>query len=593
DLLKVKLLERISIEKEINSKEFLLEIKTYMENLENMIAYQYILSEIENIEELAKSPFTKYLLYNQHVVFLQKIYSSIKENDLSKFPILTAEECDFHKYLSYPESIMICLDSNLCMYLEKLHDVIHQITNAFFVFFSKGKYKEAYASLKELIENSMNLSKTLAGLYFIAFSDAETNFFKTLKYLVDNSSLENFIFIIDVYRLKSLNQVYSEEKVNKILKEAYKVLEDFTKNNKENILLIKGSTANFYMLATNVTEEFGKELISKIKSSVEKPYKINGHFIDLKVSVGVLRLDKYSEFSYTDLVQILHHLKELAKLNENRIYLAVSEKEKNEVAKWLNKKYRDKFFVQSKLRQKKVEVVFQPIFSTKEKEMVHLETLARIRNDDGSLIPAGVFIDLTYELGLITRLDRLVLENVLLKKNLIKKLSDKLFLNLSYESLTSPEFLNDLRNFIKEMEDFEITFEITEQKLVKDISIIENIKREFENVRFAIDDFGSGYSSLKTVIELVESDCLQILKIDGSLIKELPSRKFVQRIVKAISSMADALNIKTVAEFVEDYKTLSLLDDYNISFAQGYYLSKPKTIEELILEKSNLVKNSK
>ena len=203
DLLKVKLLERISIEKE-NSKEFLLEIKTYMENLENMIAYQYILSEIENIEELAKSPFTKYLLYNQHVVFLQKIYSSIKENDLSKFPILTAEECDFHKYLSYPESIMICLDSNLCMYLEKLHDVIHQITNAFFVFFSKGKYKEAYASLKELIENSMNLSKTLAGLYFIAFSDAETNFFKTLKYLVDNSSLENFIFIIDVYRLKSL-----------------------------------------------------------------------------------------------------------------------------------------------------------------------------------------------------------------------------------------------------------------------------------------------------------------------------------------------------------------------------------------------------
>ncbi|HIE59698.1 MAG TPA: EAL domain-containing protein [Hydrogenothermaceae bacterium] len=586
DLLKIKLLERISIEKEISSKEFLLEIKTYIENLENMIAYQYILSEIENIKELAESPFTKYLLYNQHISFLQQIYSSIKENNLSKFPIITAKECDFYKYLSYPESVMVCLDSNLCTYLEKLHDVIHQTSNVFFVFFSKGKYKEAYASLKGLIENSMNLSKTLAGLYFTAFSDTETNFFKTLKYLVDNSNSGNFIFIIDIYKQRFLNQIYNEEKVNKILKETYKALEELVKDKRENILLIKGYTANFYMLATNVTEEFCKELISKIKSSVEKSCKINGHFIDLKVSISVLRLNKYSEFSYTDLVQILHHLKELAKLNENRIYLATSEKEEQEIKDWLNKKYKDRFFIQSKLKQKMIEVVFQPIFSIKEENIVHLESLARIKKDDGSLIPAGVFIDLVYELDLITKLDSLVLESILLKKDLIKKMSNKLFLNLSYESLTNPDFLNDLSIFMKEMKDFEITFEITEQKLVKDISIIENIKQEFGNVRFAIDDFGSGYSSLRTVIELIESNCLQILKIDGSLIKELPNRRFVQKVVKAISSMADALNVKTVAEFVEDSKTLNLLNDYNINFAQGYYLSKPKTIEELILEKA-------
>ncbi|WP_457643976.1 EAL domain-containing protein, partial [Persephonella sp.] len=255
--------------------------------------------------------------------------------------------------------------------------------------------------------------------------------------------------------------------------------------------------------------------------------------------------------------------------------------------KWLVKRYRNTAFVQEKLKNKQLEVMFQPIFDTFTGEIFALESLSRIRNEDGKAVPAGIFIDTIYELGMITKLDSLALEKIAEKKHILNKITPRLFINISSESINSQEFVDKLGSFIKEMEGYEIILEITEQKLIEDIEGLKKILKEFPHISFAIDDFGSGYSSLKTVADLAEHNVLKVLKIDGSLIKDLSKRKFSHKVVKAIASMVENLGIQAVAEFVEDEEILNTLKEINIKYSQGYYLSKPKTAEEILVMKLN------
>jgi EAL domain-containing protein (putative c-di-GMP-specific phosphodiesterase class I) len=135
------------------------------------------------------------------------------------------------------------------------------------------------------------------------------------------------------------------------------------------------------------------------------------------------------------------------------------------------------------------------------------------------------------------------------------------------------------------MKNFNITFEITEQELLKDVEVLSQLKNEFPKVRFAIDDFGTGYSSLRLVANLAENKILHILKIDKSLILNLPEKMFTQKVVRAISLLSKSLGIKTVAEFVEDEETWNIVRELNVDYTQGFFISKPETIEELLIAK--------
>ncbi|SNZ08552.1 EAL domain, c-di-GMP-specific phosphodiesterase class I (or its enzymatically inactive variant) [Persephonella hydrogeniphila] len=587
ELIKTRLLERVSIEKEINSKEFLLQLKEYIEQLENIIAKEYIKNEIYQLENIENSVFKEFLLYKAHIPYIKKIVKAIKEDKLDEFPLEDAKSCDFQKYLFYPESIMACMDANLCRYIENLHSIIHEMANSFFVFYMNRKYKDAYIAFKEFSNNIFKLAKVLSELYFSTYADAETNLFKLTKYMEEIFD-RGILFLIDVKNLRGLNKIYSESKVNKILKQIDNTLHEYLKDKRKNFLYVKGSTANFYMFAVDIDNKKLEKTVQDIKKLVEKSYRLNGHSTDIKVTISAMELDKYSENTYEDLVKILHHLKEKAKSTSNSVYIVVSEEDKEEIRQWLNKIYRDSAYIKSKLDKKEVDVVFQPIYDVVSKQIKHLEVLARIKDSEDKLIPAGVFIDLIYDFGLISQLDSTVLEKVLEKKGFIKKVSDSLFLNISSESLTSKEFLENLSVFLDSMKDFYITFEITEQRLIEDISILKDIHMENKKIHIAIDDFGTGYSSLRVVADLAEKGILDVVKIDGTLIKEIAHRKFIKKVVKAISSMSQNLGVETVAEFVENDSILEVLGEVGIKNAQGYYLSKPKKIEELIIEKQNL-----
>ena len=96
----------------------------------------------------------------------------------------------------------------------------------------------------------------------------------------------------------------------------------------------------------------------------------------------------------------------------------------------------------------------------------------------------------------------------------------------------------------------------------------------------ALDDFGSGLSSF----EYLKNLPVNILKIDGSFIHNMPQSKTDYAIVYAVWKVAQTMNLTTVAEYVESKEILELLADMGVTYAQGYYTGKPVTLEKLLLE---------
>ncbi len=583
DELKNKFLERIAIEKELENKDFLLSVKEYIEKLQNKIAYIYLKKEAKNLGFKEKKTFSKYLLYNAKLKYMENIVNSILKDDLKNFPLQKASQCEFHKYLYYPESLMICNDAALCNHLDEIHKVIHNIANALYIFLLRKDYKQAYLSFLNLKENYLKLSTILAELYFLTSSDAEEHFFNLLEYM-EYQPNDKYVYIIDIQNLKKLNAIYSEEKITNAIRQIEKDLTDWVLPKKDKYLLIRGITANFYMLTLEIDENEILKNVDIIKNFVEKEFKLNGQYKKFEVSIGVLKLSNKFLFSKKEILKILLYLKEKAKSSLSNVYMALNDDTIQQALDFINEKYKNIDYVSKKIENKEIEVVFQPIFNSKTRKIEALESLVRIIKEDGSLIPAGIFIDNIIEAGLIYKLDILVLEKLLEKKELIKQVTDRIFINASPESFLTKEYIDKLKEFLNQMKDLNIIMELTEQKLLEDIEIVKSLELEFDNLHFAIDDFGSGYSSLKFVAEMAEKKILKILKIDGSLVKNAREEEIIQKLLKAISSMVKSLNIKAVAEFVENKETLELLSKLDIEYSQGFYLSKPQPIENILLQ---------
>ena len=574
----IKTLKKMVLKFALTDESYL-KLEKMFESLSNSVADIHIHKDIhKNLEIISQSKFREFPLYNIKVKWAKEIYNAVLEKDFLSFPHYRAEECEFSEVLEYPESLMVCMDATLCSQIELLHQILHNNAEAFYRLMVQKKYSQAIFILKEFNENILKMLTQLKDLYHITYIDLENSFFKLIE-ILEYSDANIIISTIDIENLKKLNAQYGEEKIDEVLNEIYKILKNRPKEVLKNYLAIKGITSNFYSLHLNKNhQEFEKE-IKEFSSHLNKNIKDKFPNIDIKINIASIELDKNIKYQKNELVRILFHLKKKSKEEDKTIFI-YEEEDKKELKKWLQKYYYNVQFVEEKLKNKMIDVMLQPIYDRKN-EIYSFEALARITDED-SLIPAGIFIDTIYELGKIHILDKLVLEALLEKKEWLIRKNRKVFVNTSPKSLVNKEYLEALKNFIKEFGAENILIEITEQQALKNFDILETLYNEY-NVKFAIDDFGSGYSSLKTLLDMIEKGLIEVLKIDGSLICNLDKEENSQKISQIISHMCKVFNIKSLAEFVENEKTLKLLKEYGIDLFQGFYLSKPLRTEEILI----------
>src|SRR5581483_3414089 len=157
-----------------------------------------------------------------------------------------------------------------------------------------------------------------------------------------------------------------------------------------------------------------------------------------------------------------------------------------------------------------------------------------------------------------------------------------LAVNLSGKALSDPELLAEITAIVAEasVDPRNLLFEVTESAAIADLEQARAFVLALQALgcRFAVDDFGAGFASFTYLKHLP----VDVIKLDGSFIHNLPRDTADQHLVRAMVEVARGLGKRTIAEFVGDAETLALLREFGVDYAQGYYLGRPRSLAETL-----------
>jgi len=222
--------------------------------------------------------------------------------------------------------------------------------------------------------------------------------------------------------------------------------------------------------------------------------------------------------------------------------------------------------------------LFQPIAEVPTGRVVAVETLVRLREEDGSLARPDEFLDAAERFGFVTAIDRVVIASTF--EALVagrRRISPDLevSINLSGLDFEDDALVADISRLarLKGIRPSRVTFEITETAALRDLGRVQDFTNALtsEGFRFALDDFGVGFSSFRYLRDLPMST----LKFDQSYVRDLPLKAENRVFVRGIAEICRGFGVKTVAEGVETPEILAILRELGVDRAQGYHIGYP------------------
>lgn len=239
--------------------------------------------------------------------------------------------------------------------------------------------------------------------------------------------------------------------------------------------------------------------------------------------------------------------------------------------------------LQAALDEERLLLYVQPIIplSREDPTATHHEILIRLIEDD-KLVEPGAFLPAAERYGLMPRIDQWVVVNTLtwVSEQLRRrgKLDGIYAINLSGASLSDERFRTTLHTLLQRVSlpAGLICFEITETAAVANLSKVVSFIREIKQLGclFALDDFGSGFSSFTYLKNLP----VDFLKIDGSFIKNIENNLIDQAMVQAINTIGQTMGLKTIAEYVATEGALKRVSELGINYAQGFQIGIPQPL---------------
>jgi diguanylate cyclase (GGDEF)-like protein len=226
----------------------------------------------------------------------------------------------------------------------------------------------------------------------------------------------------------------------------------------------------------------------------------------------------------------------------------------------------------------------QPIRSLASGGIERYELLLRMTGDDGELVEAASFIEAAERSGMVRELDRWVVAQALelLGRREREGAPVSLHVNISGASLSDLSVLEFIERKLDEgdADPARCTFEITATAKIADYVRVGGFADRLGEFgcQVAIDDYGSGFGPFHYLKELP----FDVIKIDGSFVRDLPRNDADQLTVQAIVQVARGLGKTTIAEYVQDEVTTEMLRDYGVDMAQGFHLGRPVDVDEAL-----------
>ena len=414
-----------------------------------------------------------------------------------------------------------------------------------------------------LLWNKQRQKRTLE---HVAFIDPVTNgntfakFLLQVEYVFNHYSNQDlFIVFLDIDNFKFINNYFGFEKGDQILAKIYHAINDCLR---EDECIARSNADQFVLLLKDGSKDRIEELLAVSQSDKEmKIYCGMGIYRITDISMNVnLMVDK-ARTAAKAVKGVLNQ--RYAYYDESHTLLTTkNEQMKRAIETALNKKQFIPFF------QSKVDIQTGKI--------VGAEALAKWIDENNKMIYPNEFIPIAENTGLITYIDMLIFESVLA---FLKDHEDvervPISVNFSRLHLLDGDFFDKIMRLIDQYQvpPSLIEIEITESAIINNEYVVHSfiVKLKEYGFKIAMDDFGSGYSSLNMLQEMP----IDVLKIDKGFLADTYNDKRREIIFANIANMAKELNIVVVVEGVENIRGVELMKICGCRIAQGFYYSKP------------------
>lgn len=442
-----------------------------------------------------------------------------------------------------------------------------------------GKTTHYVAVLEDITEQKSQRD----ALEYMAMHDALTDLpNRALFYDRVNQSIVNAehtkepvaVLLADLNNFKVINDTLGHHIGDKILKEVALRLRNGIKRY-DTVARMGGD--EYLVLLPGVDKAAAVKIGQRLSLLVQKQFVIEGHHFDIGMSVGVAMFPEHGD-DPDILIQRADVAMYSAKANIESVECYDSEQDGHSVSRLelLGE-------VRQAIENKQLCIHYQPRLNLHSMEVEGVEALVRWNHPVRGLIYPDEFIPILEETGNIKLLTRFVIESGLqqLADWQVKQPDFNMSINISTRDLCDPTLVGFLKEVMKtyEVPAETIIIEITESSLMQYTSYTEMTLNGLDEmgVGLAIDDFGTGYSSLQYLKELPVSE----LKIDKSFVMNMMDDDDDGIIVRSTIDLGHNLNLKVVAEGVEDEEASKLLQILKCDYAQGYYYSKPVESEEI------------
>ena len=396
--------------------------------------------------------------------------------------------------------------------------------------------------------------------------------------LVDsrNSGTQQCIFHLDIDKIKVINDNHGMEVGDRVIRWVARRIEQVVRDS-DIVARTEGDV--FTALLKKCSPNDGDLIARKVLRAVsECAVDVDGELIDVSASIGVAVVTP-SVDSASSVMTAAEVACELAKeQGRNRVQLYHHDDlelvQRQQQMHWVGR-------IQRALSENRFQVYSQVIAPLQHEGAPHYELLLRMLDEEGNICPPGSFMPAAERYHMMPDIDRWVVENSLAMIGEHKSdFNDEIFsINLSGQTLGDEQFLEFVFRCLSTagVAPQNVCFEVTETVAVKNLSkataFIKALREH--GCRFSLDDFGTGLSSFAYLKSLP----VDYLKIDGSFVRDIVTDQVSKQMVYAIHQVGKAMDLETIAEFVENGDIRAQLTEIGVDYAQGYAVGKPIPFE--------------